>query len=107
MFIVIIIIIIYTINVVLNARKKTIQQYATAIASAVENVNDPNTLDRVIALMTQASVSLKAAKDSDDKQVNAFVKKDQFAPTQKNETQLRFKITTKPPGRKKQHLPMR
>ena len=30
--------------------------------------------------------------------MNAFVKKDQFGPTQKNDTQLRFKITTKPPG---------
>ena len=67
----------------INARKKTIQQYATTIASAVQNVNDPNTLDRVIALMTQASASLTAAATSDDKQTNSFVKKDHFAPTQK------------------------
>ena len=83
------------------------QQLATTITSDVQNVDDPNTLDRVLALMTQASASLAAAETFDHKQVNAFVKKDHFAPTQKNETQLRFKITTKPPGRKKQHLPLR
>ena len=101
-------IVIYIVHIqAINARKKTIQQYATIIASAVQNVNDPNTLDRVIALMTQASASLTAAATSDDKQTNSFVKKDHFAPTQKNETQLRFKTTTKTPGRKKQHLPLR
>ena len=70
------------------------QQLATTITSDVQNVD------------TQASASLAAAETFDHKQVNAFVKKDHFAPTQKNETQLRFKITT-PPGRKKQHLPLR
>ena len=76
------------------------QQLATTITSDVQNVDDPNTLDRVLSLMTQASASLAAAETFDHKQVNAFVKKDHFAPTKKNETQLRFKITTKPPGRK-------
>ena len=68
-------------NEAINARKKTVQQLATTITSDVQNVDDPNTLDRVLALMTQASASLAAAETFNHKQVNAFVKKDHFAPT--------------------------
>ena len=102
-------VLIITYSKAINGRKKTIQQYAAAITSNIQDVDDPNTLDRVLALLTQASASLTAAAEacSDNKQVNTFVKKDHFAPTQKNETQLRFKRTTKPPGRKKQYIPLR
>ena len=57
-------------------------------------------LDRVLALLAQASVSIKAAVAPVEDQPQRLEKKDHFSPTQKNETQLKFKKTTANPGRK-------
>ena len=93
----------FTLTAVL-ATRRTIQQLTSEIASAINDINDQSTLDRVMTLLTQAQVSITATTSS--QKVSSLVKKDQFAPTKKNETQLHFKQTTAKPGRKKQFVPL-
>ena len=64
----------------------------------MENTNDVNLLDRIRTLLMQAASSSNACTTDDN--THSFKIKDQFAPTQKNETQLRFKKTSVNPGRK-------
>ena len=64
----------------------------------MENTDDVNLLDRIRSLLMQAASSSKAC--TTDFINESFKIKDQFAPTQKNETQLQFKKTSANPGRK-------
>ena len=77
------------------------------IKGRIEDLNDANTLDRVLALLTKASAAIKAVAIHDNDPSNQFQKKDHFFPKQKKETQLVFKKTVINPGRKKQHATMR
>lgn len=84
------------------AKRRTIQQCVTQISHAVDEVDDDNTLDRVLSLLQQASASIIAA--STDNPVDVayyFEKKEFFSSTQKNETQLHFRQTTAKPGKRK------
>ena len=64
----------------------------------MENTNDVNLLDRIRSLLMQAASNSKACTTDDS--TDSFKIKDQFVPTQKNETQLQFKNTSAIPGRK-------
>ena len=93
-------------STVVMARRNAIKQSVAMIASAVNEVDDLNALERVLTLLTKASDSLDAATLSCSTVLVPFDKKDHFGPTQKNETQLRFKQTIAKPGRKPQLLPI-
>ena len=75
------------------------------IRAGIDGVNDPNGLDRVVSLLVQASASIKAVVVPMNTKIQHFEKKDYFHPTQKNETQLKFKKTTLNPGRRKKTSP--
>ena len=90
-----------------TAKKNAVLLIIDDISKAIENVNDTNALDRVLALLTQVSTSIKAATMPLGTETMQFEKKDHFHPTEKNETQLRFKKTTTNPGRKKQNIPLK
>ena len=85
------------------AKKKAALLVVDEIKKGIDGLNDPNGMDRVLALLSQASASIKAAMVPMDTQTQPFEKKDHFYPTQKNETQLKFRKTTTSPGRKKKH----
>ena len=91
----------------ITGKKAAIGIYLNNIKGRIDDLNDANTLDRVLALLTKASAAIKAVAIHDSDLPNQFQKKDHFFPTQKNETQLVFKKTVTNPGRKKQHAPMR
>ena len=88
----------------LLGRKKAIQEYLDKLKLSVENTDDPDTLDRILALLMKADASVSTCVDSS---LQKFEKKDTFAPRQKNETQLRFVKTTSNPGRKQKNIPLR
>jgi len=88
----------------LLGRKKAIQEYLDKLKLSVENTDDPDTLDRILALLMKADASVSTCVDSS---LQKFEKKDTFAPRQKNETQLRFVKTTSNPGRKQKNTPLR
>lgn len=73
------------------------------IEACIDDENDPNVLDRILALLVQADAAIQTSATP---QLKTFQKKDKFSPAQKNETQLRFKKTTGSPGRKKQDATM-
>lgn len=88
-------------------KKKTIKAYIDEISSHIDNVEDPNVLDRALVLLTQTSTVIKASESPEYTHLKSFDKKDKFSPTQKNETQLHFKKTVGNSGRKKQTVIMR
>ena len=88
-------------------KKKAVLSVLEDIKKGVDDLNDSNGLDRVLALLNQAFSSIKAEITPKDTDNLHFEKKDHFYPTQKNETQLKFKKTTTNPGRKRQNVPLR
>ena len=88
-------------------KKKTIKAYMDEIKVHIDDTDDPNVLDRVLAFVIQADAALQMTITSEDTQLRTFEKKNHFVSTQKNETQLCFKKTTGTPGRKKQNGTMR
>jgi len=89
------------------AKRKVVVSTLDEIKCGVEGLNDSDALDRILALLTQASASIKAAVIPVEYQPQRLEKKDHFFPTQKNETQLKFMKTTANPGRKPQNIPLR
>ena len=89
------------------AKKRAILSVLDEIKEGIDGINDGNGLNRVLALLTQASASIKAAAIPMDTQIQQLKKKDHFYPTQKNEIQLRFKKTASNPGRKKLNVTLR
>jgi len=85
-------------------RKKAVREYLDKLKNGVENTNDPDTLDRILALLMKADASITTC---DNNPHQKFEKKETFAPRQKNETQLSFIKTCKNPGRKQKHTPLR
>ena len=85
-------------------RKKAINQYLQKIKLGMDYINEPNTLDRILALLIKANASITV---SDSNAQQKFEKKDHFAPRQKNETQLRFTKTANNPGKKQKYMPLR
>ena len=86
----------------MTARKKDIEGYLKEIKNAILPVQESDILDRVLSLVTQASVALNhIAPETDDMSTN-FTIKEKFPPAQKNEIQVPFKRTSKISGRKKQ-----
>lgn len=60
------------------------------IIAGVNKTKDSDVLDRVLALLTSAVSSLQVEEDDDDEDILRFDICTQFAPAQKNETQLKF-----------------
>ena len=85
-------------------RKKAIDKYLEKIKFSIDSIDDPNTLDRILALLMKADTSTLI---SDSNPHHKFDKKDHFAPRQKNEIQLRFTKTSENPGRKQKNIPLR
>ena len=73
-----------------SGRKKAIKEYLEKITLSVESTNDPETLDRILALLIKADASVTTYDRIDSSPHQKFEKKDKFAPRQKNETQLCF-----------------
>ena len=86
-------------------RKKAINKYLENIKFSVDSIDDPNTLDRMLALLMKANAS--GTTISDRNPPYKFEKKDHFAPRQKNEIQFRFTKTSENPGRKQKNIPLR
>ena len=63
-------------------RKNAINKYLEKIKCSVASIDDPNTLDRILALMMKANASTAI---SDSNPPSKFEKIDHFAPRQKNE----------------------
>ena len=82
------------INTDVVAKKKAVVSVLDEIKEGIDAINDSNAINRVLALLLQASASIKAASIPMDTETLQFEKKDHFYPTQKNEIQLRFKKTT-------------
>ena len=74
------------------------------IKCSVASIDDPNTLDRILALMMKANASTAI---SDINPQSKFQKKDHFALRQKNEIQLQLTKTSENPGRKQKNIPLR
>ena len=55
------------------------------IKGRIDDLNDANTLDRVLALLTKASAAIKAVAIHDNDPSNQFQKKDHFFPKQKGD----------------------
>ena len=84
------------------------ENYLQEIHKSVEETSDPNVLDRVISLMSQASAALRSVSaNPDESHLGSFEIKERFAPTKRNEVQLKLWQTAKNPGRKRQHFPMK
>ena len=81
------------------SQKNVVCGYLQAIESKLSITEDMSTLDRVLSLLMQASASLDITSDCHET-MTPFEVKDKFAPTQKNETQLRLWKTSRTPGRK-------
>lgn len=73
-------------------KKKAVQTVLDEIKNGIEDLDDSNGLDRILALLTQASASIKAAVSPRDNhnQVKEFEKKEHFFPRQKNEIQKNY-----------------
>ena len=96
---------IHVLHADIKGKRKAIERIMEDIQHGIEDVNDSTCLDRIHALLSRASVSLRTT--SPTSHVKLYEKKDHFFPTQKNETQLRFKKTKGNPGRTIKHLPLR
>ena len=72
--------------------------------SSVDSIDDPNTFDRILALLMKADTSTLISNSNPHYKFN---KRDHFAPRQKNETQLCFTKTSENPGRKQKNIPLR
>ena len=90
-----------------TTKRKAIEDFATEIVRAAEEIDDDNTLDRVLTQLSQTHAAMTAATTTKPATtcIKNFEKKEHFFPAQKNETQLRFKQTIAKPGRKKQTVP--
>ena len=80
----------FTLTAIL-ATRRTIQQLTSEIASAINDINDQSTLDRVMTLLTQAQVSITATTSS-QKGIQ-FGKERSICTNKENKTQLHFKQT--------------
>ena len=87
-------------------KKNAIKQYLEEIKNNTDDLDDPNALDRVLSLLTQASAGHKVKLASSDGNLK-FNKKDHFYPTQRNETQLKFCKTAGNPGRRQKYVQLR
>lgn len=87
-----------------SGRKKAINEYLQRIKLGIDCINEPNTLDRILALLIKADASITVPGSNIQQK---FDKKDHFAPRQKNETQLSFAKTADNPGRKQKYIPLR
>ena len=67
----------------ITGKKAAIGIYLNNIKGRIDDLNDANTLDRVLALLTKASATIKAVAIHDNDPLNQFQKKDHFFPTQK------------------------
>ena len=86
-------------------KKKAILHYLENIKSKIEDIDQPDALDRILALLIQADASTRILET--EKTPREFETNDYFAPAQKNEVQLRFKKTCGNPGRKQKYIPLR
>ena len=68
------------------------------IQSSIEDLEDADSLDRVLTLLVQANAAIQSSTPPN---TQSFERKDKFKARQRNETQLSFRRTTKNPGRKK------
>ena len=91
----------------ITGRKAAVEKYLQELQTSVEETGDPEVLDWVLSLLIQASAALKAVSTTPERNTNSFEVKERFAPTQKNEVQLRLWKTIKSPGRKVKHPPMK
>ena len=79
-----------------------------SINELCDQTSDSNVLEHVLCLLTQASTALKTVNQSlPEKELCSFEVKEGFAASQKNEKQLRLWKTSKDPGRKSLHPPMK
>ena len=85
-------------------KKNAINKYLEKIKCSVASIDDPNTLDRILALMMKANASTAI---SDSNPPSKFEKIDHFAPRQKNEIQVQFTKTSENPGRKQKNMLLR
>ena len=72
----------------------------------VKTVDDKGVLDHIIARLLPVLTSLRAQQQIATEPDKDFLVKDTVAPTQKNETQIRFFRTTGTAGRKRTKHPM-
>ena len=70
------------------------------MAVKVQSTEDRTVLDHILTFLMQASTSVDATSLDPGKNPVPFTVQDKFAPTQKNETQLRLWKTARCPGRK-------
>ena len=91
----------------LTGRKQAIDSCLQEVKSYVEETEDVDTLDRVFSLLTQASAALKCDCHETTETPQSFEVRESFAPTQKNEVQLRLWRTANLQGRKRQKNPMK
>ena len=73
----------------------------------VQSTEDPAVLDRILTLLMQGSASMDAPSLDPGKNPVPFTVQDKFAPTPKNETQLRLWKTVRCPGRKAKETTLR
>lgn len=78
----------------MQGRRSTIQTYLQEIQESVKDIADGGTLDHIIAKLLPVVTTVRTHLDSSLAQQGQipenFHVTDRFAPTQKNETQLRF-----------------
>lgn len=88
-----------TLYIDVGGRRKGIIDYLQKINEKVYTTDDPSALDHVLSLLMQAAASMDVVT-SQSENMPPFEVRDKFAPTQKNETQLKLWRTGKRPGRK-------
>ena len=62
----------------ITGKKAAIGIYLNNIKGRIDDMNDANTLDKVLALLTKASAAIKAVAIHDSDPPNQFLKKDHF-----------------------------
>ena len=62
----------------ITGKKAAIGIYLNNIKGRIDDLNDANTLDRVLALLTKASAAIKAVAIYDSNPPNQFQKKNLF-----------------------------
>ena len=93
-------------SIATTTKRKAIEDCATEIVHAAHEIDDDNTLDRIMTQLLQ-TLGTATTTESATTCIKNFEKKEHFFPAQKNEIQLRFKQTIAKPGRKKQTVPLR
>ena len=83
----------------MKAKKDTIKEYLLEINAVLESVDDHRILDNTLASIMPIMTTLRSSVQQKQLAVKNFEITTQFAPAQKNETQLRFE-KLKTPGKK-------